>query len=485
MTEYRTILERDLERVSCPAGFTFDDLGRRRDRKRRNQRIAAGVVGMAAFVAAVWVLGIQVGRDTTTPADRPTGTRGGKTAEDVARDFLYETAFFETDLAVLKLANDDAVSGLGLDGIEEFRRWLSFNEATGFTIIPTSCEETGSSGRDTSVRCTFDFHGIRSEDIGRGPYSGSYLDLLVRLTPQQWGSVRDASIYLETAEFGPQMWVPFAEWVSTTYPEDVSVMYSNDDFTDYRLTPRSIQLWEQRTSEYAETGPAETGPTETGPTETGPTVNPGKPYYGLPSEGAEPSSPEHGELVEFVRELHRGSAYVYADGRVISWSEGSPPYGYREQRLTPEGVQLIRSGDLNLAAILRAGPDSYPGPAGAWEDSTPRPFVPYRYAICMEGWGWGTLGDLPAAAADLLRDRLQLFETGMSGGGWDCYSVTTEEARALHAILIDEGFMDRTEIFQRAALLDVSPERSADNVPIAALTFYPVLPHGAITHQLG
>ena len=29
---------------------------RRRDRKRRNQRIAAGVVGIAIFVAAVWIV---------------------------------------------------------------------------------------------------------------------------------------------------------------------------------------------------------------------------------------------------------------------------------------------------------------------------------------------------------------------------------------------------------------------------------------------
>ena len=56
MTEYRTILERDLERVTRPAGFTVDDVRRRRDRKRRNQRIAAGVVGIAVFVAAVWIV---------------------------------------------------------------------------------------------------------------------------------------------------------------------------------------------------------------------------------------------------------------------------------------------------------------------------------------------------------------------------------------------------------------------------------------------
>jgi hypothetical protein len=41
MNEYRNVLERDLARVG-PAPFDFDDVERRRDRKRRNQRIAAG-----------------------------------------------------------------------------------------------------------------------------------------------------------------------------------------------------------------------------------------------------------------------------------------------------------------------------------------------------------------------------------------------------------------------------------------------------------
>jgi hypothetical protein len=55
MTDYRPVLEHDLARVG-PAPFTFDDVARRRDRKRRNQRISAGVVGMAVFVAAVWIV---------------------------------------------------------------------------------------------------------------------------------------------------------------------------------------------------------------------------------------------------------------------------------------------------------------------------------------------------------------------------------------------------------------------------------------------
>jgi Tol biopolymer transport system component len=51
--------ERDLEQAErefAPPGGSFDGFLRRRDRKRRNRRIRAGVVGMAMFVAAVWIV---------------------------------------------------------------------------------------------------------------------------------------------------------------------------------------------------------------------------------------------------------------------------------------------------------------------------------------------------------------------------------------------------------------------------------------------
>jgi hypothetical protein len=113
------------------------------------------------------------------------------------------------------------------------------------------------------------------------------------------------------------------------------------------------------------TGPAETGPaTSTGV--TGPTAglvpetaepDPGLSRVNvidLPPEGAAPSSPEHGELVLEVdgRGVAAGRAltriYLYADGRLIWWREGDLPAGAEEhsifeQRLTPEGVELLRS----------------------------------------------------------------------------------------------------------------------------------------------
>ena len=55
VTKYTKLIERLGERYGVP-NLSTDQLLNRRDRKRRNQRIAAGVVGIAVFVAAVWIV---------------------------------------------------------------------------------------------------------------------------------------------------------------------------------------------------------------------------------------------------------------------------------------------------------------------------------------------------------------------------------------------------------------------------------------------
>jgi hypothetical protein len=72
--------EKDLEqaeRVFVSPERSFDRFLRRRDRKRRNRRIRAGVVGIAVFVAAVWIVtsGLSLDRiqKSVAPAGEVTG----------------------------------------------------------------------------------------------------------------------------------------------------------------------------------------------------------------------------------------------------------------------------------------------------------------------------------------------------------------------------------------------------------------------------
>jgi len=98
---------------------------------------------------------------------------------------------------------------------------------------------------------------------------------------------------------------------------------------------------------------------------TGPSVPPDPDRassIGLPPEGADPSSPERGELViTYYGRPEFGvlQVLVYADGRVI-WREeyGSNSAdgistGFLEHRLTPEGVELLRSGVITSGLFDR------------------------------------------------------------------------------------------------------------------------------------
>ena len=69
MIDEREAFEKSFRRYE-PEGGSFERLVRRRDRKRRNQRIVAGAVGIAVFVAAVWIVtsGLSFDRSGTAIA---------------------------------------------------------------------------------------------------------------------------------------------------------------------------------------------------------------------------------------------------------------------------------------------------------------------------------------------------------------------------------------------------------------------------------
>jgi Tol biopolymer transport system component len=73
MPDLRTLVREEMERGGTPT-YSFDDLSRRRDRKRRNGRMVEGVVGLALFalLAAALLFGMQP--DRGQPATNPTPT---------------------------------------------------------------------------------------------------------------------------------------------------------------------------------------------------------------------------------------------------------------------------------------------------------------------------------------------------------------------------------------------------------------------------
>lgn len=220
---------------------------------------------------------------------------------------------------------------------------------------------------------------------------------------------------------------------------------------------------------------------------------------GLPPEGAEPSAPETGELVESYAAAgggppYQGAARLYADGRLI-WNRyfsgpdgpNSLTTGYLEQRLTPVGVELVkretsldRKAPLGLLAWL---------PLDAWEARMPRPYVPSGYGICLyaEDPRPGRAPDgvttepahliemLPASISSLLAGREYV-----SPIEWDqeCIAQTTDEAHVLERVLREAGY-DQNAFINHFMVQFSVPVPGACGLQIS-LMFEPRLPDGSI-----
>lgn len=207
----------------------------------RDRRILVGVAALALLVFGAGALMVIQTREETS-------------AEDIAMGFIAAYGDLDADLAITYLANDADISELmtsvgaaGIEGtVKEFRQLISLLEAQGYKQMSNSCKELPRAADETRLVCTFDVHNLRSDEIGRGPFSGSYFDLTVRD-----GEIVRASTHWDIGGFSPQMWEPFARWVSKAYPDDAALMYEGG-FTGARLTDESIRLWERHTRGYAD-----------------------------------------------------------------------------------------------------------------------------------------------------------------------------------------------------------------------------------------
>ena len=163
-----------------------------------------------------------------------------------------------------------------------------------------------------------------------------------------------------------------------------------------------------------------------------------KGIVGLPPVGATPSTPESGVLeMYYWINFPRSRSWVYADGRLIRL--GVPPRrGFLEQRLTREGVKLLRSEILSAGGFGHAQPPpgstslqplgiqvrkgdrlvslrwardlkrlearlTNPGswlPASAWKQPKVRAYVPSRFEVCAAAVAVPDL-DKPAQVRDV------------------------------------------------------------------------------------
>ena len=191
--------------------------------------------------------------------------------------------------------------------------------------------------------------------------------------------------------------------------------------------------------------------------------------------------------------IHEGWVLVYGDGRVIWYPDagagwypdsGVGRYAIVERRLTPAGLELVRSGALGVGQFNRAALV----PADVWAEAEWRPYVPAEYAVCHWEQGdtsgqWvaasAVFAELPPAARTLLRDRQRPF-TGFSFapakdppgllGPVECFALTTDEADQL----VEVSYRPDVQRYQdEGTFLRFVGERL-----VIEMSITPVMPHG-------
>ena len=130
---------------------------------------------------------------------------------------------------------------------EEFRRELAVVEAFRYQQTITGCEQEGDSPSGIAIRCAFDMHEFGSDELGLGPYTGNYWDLIVRD-----GKLTSASSSWAFRTNGSSLerWEPFASWVQTNHPDDMPVLYADGSLTRFAISDEAIVLLEERVDEF-------------------------------------------------------------------------------------------------------------------------------------------------------------------------------------------------------------------------------------------
>ncbi len=204
---------------------------------------AAGVLVLLGGFAVAYQGRAPVQTVSQQPVNDVATTLIDADASRLATSLLTAYAAFDVDQVASYLADGARVDLFAPD----WRRGARWLQSTGFKVLVGTCEAGDTTAAGTSVHCPFDYHGLRSDEMGLGPFAGNSFDVTV-----DSGEVVSVSMSLEytTNGFSTQMWEPFAQWISDAYPADVASMYVGGDLSQERHDDEAVQLWEQRTKEY-------------------------------------------------------------------------------------------------------------------------------------------------------------------------------------------------------------------------------------------
>jgi len=280
MSDIRALLERKQRELHAPPG-SFERLLRRRDRKRRNQRILAGSVGIAVFVAAIWFVtsGGRLDRTQTPAVPGPTQTGPTQTGPGYSswhvteKDFAVGESFMDAwvqgdgEAAAAMFNPEGTFDGFQPGILPALHDWF---RAGGWTFRSGGCGKYVDTVEEDDlglgiVFCGFTYENDLTRALEMDPVGHSIafiidagsIDAATTQQTEWYESMGDGTLDLFRSpnpqrrvfdRFGA-VWDVFIDWISSRHPDDFGRMYDADRGYPL-LDQRSIGLWERYTDEF-------------------------------------------------------------------------------------------------------------------------------------------------------------------------------------------------------------------------------------------
>ncbi len=203
-------------------------------------RWTVAVAAAAVVVAALggWTLGRLADDGDLRPAGPSTELSDAESAQG------FVEAYADGD--VLR-----AASYLASGQYEPYPGWeteIERNLAWGVTFLFEPCEVTADGSFGSAVLCPFDLHVMRSDAVGKGPFTGNTFTVIVKD-----GAVMEADNQMawETNGQGEYIDTVYA-WVKRNYPQQWDFLSLDEPDVPHAQWQRWLRLWDRALDAYLE-----------------------------------------------------------------------------------------------------------------------------------------------------------------------------------------------------------------------------------------
>ena len=132
----------------------------------------------------------------------------------IARAFIDARDARDIDAALALLADDVVISDID-DSPSAMRARFDSFEATDHRWYVEECT-VQEPGPPSQVVCTYTHENAWSRALAVGPFDGGSFTFMI-----EDGLIQSLSHFFDTAEFSPQVWEVFADWVAENHPDVV------------------------------------------------------------------------------------------------------------------------------------------------------------------------------------------------------------------------------------------------------------------------